>query len=167
MKQSAGFLIYKFDDGLKVLMVHPGGPLYGHLDWWSIPKGELDGDEDHLTAARREFKEEVGMYPPDGEPMSLGTSRQKNGKLDHIWALEGDIDLSKFYCETFTMEWPPRSGQYQEFPENDRAAWMVPLQARDKLFENQKVFIDRLLEALQEKYPDRDPDMDAAAAGPQ
>ena len=126
IKQSAGLLVFRrLNDGLELLLVHPAGPIYGHKDKWSIPKGELDDGEDHLSAAYREFFEEVGIQPPAGDLIELGHSKQINGKLNYIWAIESDLDISNFSCNTFTMEWPPRSGMVQEFLENDRAACHV------------------------------------------
>lgn len=147
-KQSAGILVYKRNDnGLQVLLVHPAGPIWAHRDFWSIPKGELDGDEDHLRAAYREFKEEVGIDPPAGKPLDLGSAKAGN-KVNYIWALEGDIDVSKFSCNTFTMEWPPKSGKMQEFPECDKAEWFDIETAKTKVFEAQVFFLDSLVRHL-------------------
>lgn len=149
MKQSAGLLVFRRSaDRAEVLLVHPAGPIYGHKDTWSIPKGELDGDENHLAAAYREFEEEVGVVPPTGELIDLGTHKQTNGKLNFIWAVQGDIDVTQFSSNNFTMEWPPKTGQIQEFPENDRAAWFDIVAARPKIFASQGVFIYRLIAHL-------------------
>jgi predicted NUDIX family NTP pyrophosphohydrolase len=147
-KQSAGLLVYKRQGGeLRVLLVHPGGPIWAHRDLWSIPKGELDEDEDHLKAAYREFKEEVGVDAPKGEPIELGSAKAGN-KVNYIWALEGDVDVNKFSCNTFTMEWPPKSGKMQEFPECDRAEWFDIGAAKTKVFEAQVFFLDSLVQHL-------------------
>src|SRR5450432_3162910 len=125
-KRSAGVLLYRRREGrLEVLLVHPGGPFWSKKDdgAWFIPKGELGPDEEPLSAARREFREELGSEPPAGEPLSLGTVKNKSGKLIYGWALEGTLDLSTFQSNTFSLEWPPRSGKMQEFPEVDRAAF--------------------------------------------
>jgi predicted NUDIX family NTP pyrophosphohydrolase len=144
-KQSAGILVFRRSSkAVEVLLVHPAGPIWGYKDVWSIPKGELDGDEDHLTAARREFLEELSMPPPDGELIELGQSRQSSGKVNFIWAIEGDLDLTNFASNTFTMVWPPRSGITAEFPENDRAEWFDIATAKQKVFPDQIVFFDRL-----------------------
>ncbi|MDB5185243.1 MAG: mismatch repair protein MutT [Candidatus Saccharibacteria bacterium] len=144
-KQAAGILVFRVVDAVtEVLLVHLGGPIWGHQDWWSIPKGELEPSEDHLAAAYREFEEEVGMPPPAGELIELGEVVQPGGKRNFIWAVEGTLDLADFSCNTFTMEWPPRSGVIAEFPENDRAEWFDLDSARRKLFPHQVAFIDRL-----------------------
>ncbi len=135
-------------NGVEVFLVHPGGPFWGKKDVWSIPKGELDGEEDHLQAAKREFGEETGLKLPVGKLISLGEGKQP-GKINYIWAVEGDLDVNAFHCSsTFAMDWPPNSGQQQEFPENDRAAWMNMATAKQKLFQAQTIFIDRLAEHL-------------------
>lgn len=146
---SAGILLYKREDGVvKVLLVHPAGPIWGHKDKWLLPKGEVDeGDENHIEAAKREFKEETGSPPPPGELISLGEAKGGN-KLNRIWALEGDFDVSTFHCNTFTMEWPPKSGNMQKFPECDRAQWFDLPTAKAKLFNSLGIFIDRLAEHL-------------------
>jgi predicted NUDIX family NTP pyrophosphohydrolase len=149
IKQSAGLIVFRhLSDELELLLVHPAGPIYGHKDKWSIPKGELDDGEDHLSAAYREFFEEVGIQPPAGDLIELGRNKQTNGKLNYIWAVESDLDITGFSCNTFTMEWPPRSGQMQEFLENDRAAWFNAATAQLKIFPSQAVFIDRLVKYL-------------------
>ena len=154
MKEAAGILVFRRQaTGVKVLLVHPGGPLWGHKDSWSIPKGELDEGEEHLIAARREFEEEVGVTVPAGELLDLGSVKQSNGKVNFIWAVEGDVDLAKFHCNTFTMEWPPKSGIMAEFPENDRAGWFDLATANRKLFKHQLTFIDRLAEHLHVDVP--------------
>lgn len=154
MKQSAGILVFsRVANGVEVLLVHPAGPIWAHRDFWSIPKGELDDSEDHLAAANREFLEEVGLEVPSGELITLGTAKASN-KMNFIWAVEGDVDLAKFSCNTFTMEWPPRSGQLQKFPENDRAEWFPLVKAKQKIFKSQIVFLDRLAKQLQLRVPE-------------
>jgi predicted NUDIX family NTP pyrophosphohydrolase len=137
-------------DDLQVLLVHPGGPAWARRDAgvWSIPKGEYDDDEDPLAAARREFAEELGSPPPDGEPLELGEIRQKSGKRVLAWALGGDLDAAQIRSNTFTMQWPPRSGRMQEFPEVDRAQWFGLIEAREKLNPAQVALLDRLVQAL-------------------
>lgn len=149
MKQSAGILVFRRKENIvEVLLAHPGGPFWAKKDQWSIPKGELEDNEDHEAAARREFKEELGFEAPQGELIDLGTLKATN-KINQIWAVEGDPDLKQFAPEsTVTMEWPPRSGQKQEFPESDRIAWFSLFKAKQKLFKNQAEFIDRLAEKL-------------------
>jgi predicted NUDIX family NTP pyrophosphohydrolase len=147
-KYSAGFLLYKHEDGkLKVLLLHPAGPLWAHKDKWLLPKGGVEKGESHLQAARRDFKEETGSEAPDGELIDLGEEKADN-KINHIWALAGKFDTGTFTCNTFTMEWPPRSGRVQEYPECDRAAWFDLPAAKEKLFKSQTVFLDRLAEHL-------------------
>jgi predicted NUDIX family NTP pyrophosphohydrolase len=150
-RTSAGLLVYRRGPGgLEVLLVHPGGPVWARRDdgAWSIPKGELEPGEDPLAAARREFREELGQDPPSGEPIALGELRQPGGKRVVAWAVEGDLDVSAVRSGTFEMEWPPRSGRRQRFPEVDRAAWFDPETARRKLLAGQVPFVDRLLETL-------------------
>lgn len=148
MKQSAGILAYRYDSHeLAVLLVHPAGPLWAHKDKWSIPKGGLELNEDHITAARREFLEEVGVPAPVGELINLGTSIV-GSPINFIWAVEGQVDVSKFSCNTFTMEWPPKSGIMQEYLENDRAEWFSLATATSKIFESQLIFLDRLAERI-------------------
>ena len=132
-----------------MLLVHPGGPFWAKRDAgaWSIPKGEYDDGEDALAAALREFEEEVGSaLDAAGELVALGDVRQKNRKLVTAWAAEGDVDAGAVRSNTFAMEWPPRSGRTQEFPEIDRAEWFTLARARDKLIEAQVAFLDRLEE---------------------
>jgi predicted NUDIX family NTP pyrophosphohydrolase len=139
-KQSAGILLYRRSpQGLEVLLVHPGGPLWAKKDdgAWSIPKGEFEEPETPLDAALREFREELGAPPPAGEPESLGTVRQPSGKVVHAWALEGDFDPRALHSNTFSLEWPPRSGRHIEVPEVDRAAWYSMSQASRKILPGQ------------------------------
>ena len=149
MKISAGILVYKHvGESVEVLLAHPAGPIWGHKDFWTIPKGELDEDEDHISAAKREFLEEVGVPVPAGELIDLATSKGSSGKINFIWAVEGEIDVTKFSCNTFTIEWPPKSGIIEEHLENDRAEWFPLATAQAKIFKNQAIFIDRLANHL-------------------
>jgi predicted NUDIX family NTP pyrophosphohydrolase len=146
-RASAGILMYRQRDGrLEVLLVHPGGPVWARRDLgaWSIPKGESEEGEEPLAAARREFTEELGSPPPDGETVDLGEIRQKSGKRVRAWGLAGDLDAERTQSNTFTMEWPPRSGQMGEFPEVDRAEWLTLEQARERINPAQVALLDRL-----------------------
>ena len=149
-KRSAGILLHRRsgDGALEVLLVHPGGPFWAKKDLgaWSIPKGEYEDGEDALAAARREFAEELGSPAADGELVALGEVRQKSGKVVSAWALEGDIDADAVTSNTFTMEWPPRSGRTREFPEVDRAAWFGLDEARERILPAQAPLLDRLAE---------------------
>jgi predicted NUDIX family NTP pyrophosphohydrolase len=148
MKLASGLLLFRRNDQtVEVLLVHPAGPIWSKKDVWSIPKGEHEQDEDHIGAAYREFEEELGVKPPGGELINLG-SLKASAKENFIWALEGEIDLSQFKSNFFEMEWPPKSGQVQQFPEVDRAEWFSLDVAKNKLFKNQVGFIDRLAEHL-------------------
>ncbi len=149
-KRSAGIVLWRRTDGaLEVLLVHPGGPFWARRDAaaWSIPKGEYERGDDPLAAARREFEEELGSAPPDGKLIDLGETRQKSGKLVRAWALEGDLDATAAYSNTFLVEWPPHSGEQREFPEVDRAEWFAVEDAREKINPAQVTLLDRLLEA--------------------
>src|SRR3954469_24322218 len=145
-KRSAGILLYRRTRGLEVLLVHPGGPYWAKKDLgaWSIPKGEHDEGEDARACAIREFTEETGGAPSPGELEDLGTVKQKAGKIVQAWALEGDLDAENVRSNTFSMQWPPRSGQMREFPEVDRAQWFPVDQARERINPAQAVFLDRL-----------------------
>ena len=133
-------------DHLRLLLVHPGGPFWATKDdgAWSIPKGEYDAQEEPLAAARREFAEELGIEPR-GECRSLGEVKQRGGKIVTAFALEGDLDVAAIKPGSFDMEWPPKSGRMQSFPEIDKAAWFSPEEARVKILQSQQDFIDRLL----------------------
>jgi predicted NUDIX family NTP pyrophosphohydrolase len=148
---SAGILLHRRgESGPEVLLVHPGGPYWVRKDdgAWSIPKGELDGDEDPRACARREFREELGAPPPEGTLADLGSVRQKSGKAVIAFAVAGDLDPATLVSNTFELEWPPRSGRTQEFPEIDRAEWFGLDAARAKLNPAQVAFVDRLEELL-------------------
>lgn len=149
-KLSAGIVLYRrCIGGLELLLVHPGGPFWKNKDdgAWSIPKGEYEPGEDPLSAARREFEEETGMPPPGGQFIPLGEVIQKSGKVVTAWALEGDCDAEAIRSNGFSLEWPPKSGKMQEFPEVDRAAWFSLDEARKKLNPSQCAFLDRLARA--------------------
>jgi predicted NUDIX family NTP pyrophosphohydrolase len=143
-KTSAGILLYR--DGPEVLLVHPGGPFWAKKDEgaWSIPKGEYSDDEDPLACALREFEEETGTRLSGGAAIALGEIVQRGGKRVSAWAVEGDLDPATVQSNTFVMEWPPRSGRQQEFPEVDRAEWFSLEQAREKINPAQAELLDRL-----------------------
>jgi predicted NUDIX family NTP pyrophosphohydrolase len=142
-RRSAGVLLRRGDG--RVLLVHPGGPFWAKKDAgaWSIPKGEYADGDDPEACARREFEEELGAVAPR-ELVDLGTVRQKNGKEVRGFLASGDLDVSRVVSNTFTIEWPPRSGRMQEFPEVDRAEWFDVEVAREKLNPAQAAFLDRL-----------------------
>lgn len=150
MKKSAGILVYRFYSGeLEVFLVHPGGPFWKNKDdgAWSIPKGEYADDEDPLEAAKREFEEETGIVC-DGKFIMLDPIKQKGGKIVSAWALEKDIDAKSIKSNLFSMEWPPKSGKMQEFPEVDRGAWYELNEAKQKINSSQADFIDQLTTKL-------------------
>ena len=152
-KTSTGLLPYRIREGrLEVLIAHMGGPLWASRDEgaWSIVKGEYDEREDAYAAARREFTEETGAPAPDGQPLALGEIRQRGGKRVSAWALAAELDVTRIESNTFTMRWPPRSGQLREFPEIDRAQWCDPQSARRKLVSGQAAFVDALERALRD-----------------
>jgi predicted NUDIX family NTP pyrophosphohydrolase len=145
-KQSAGLLIYRTaGPELEVLLVHPGGPFWAKKDEgaWSIPKGEFGDGEDPLAAAQREFAEETGGSV-SGEFLALAPRRQAGGKMVHAWAVRGDFDPAALRSNTFEMEWPPRSGRTQRFPEVDRAAWFPLAAARRKILKGQCGWLEDL-----------------------
>jgi predicted NUDIX family NTP pyrophosphohydrolase len=149
-KTSAGLLVFRRGGGrIEVLLVHPGGPFWKNKDdgAWSIPKGEYDPGEDPLSAARREFEEETGIAPA-GEFLALHEVRQAGGKLVRAWALEADYDSAAMRSNTFEMEWPPRSGRKQSFPEVDRAAWFALDEARVKILSGQVPLLEELAEKM-------------------
>jgi predicted NUDIX family NTP pyrophosphohydrolase len=150
-KTSAGLLMFRTrKGGLQVLLVHPGGPYFQNRDdgTWTIPKGEVMEGEDLLERARIEFKEELGVAA-SGNWLELGSVKQKGGKTVHAWAFSGDLeDDFKLVSNTFEMEWPPRSGKVQRFPEVDRASFFPVEEARRKINVAQTVFLDRLIEQL-------------------
>jgi predicted NUDIX family NTP pyrophosphohydrolase len=150
MTTSAGLVVFRERDGaLEVLLAHMGGPYWTRRDAgaWSIPKGELDDGEDPLAGARREYREELGHPPPDGPVVELGEIRQRGGKRVLAFAVEGDFDPSQLRAGTFELEWPPRSGRRQAFPEVDRVAWFDLATARGKLVQGQVALLERLADA--------------------
>ena len=148
--QSAGILLYrKINDVLQVFLVHPGGPFFKNKDAgaWSIPKGEFADDEEPLAAAKREFEEETGQAI-NGEFIPLKPVRLNSGKRVHAWAVEGDIDHEIIVSNLFEIEWPPRSGRMQSFPEIDRASWFGVEEAKVKINAAQAGFVEELAETL-------------------
>ena len=149
-KTSAGILLYRIrSETLEVFLVHPGGPFWAKKDAgaWSIQKGEFDEGADPLETAKREFHEETGS-PINGELVALAPLKQPSGKLVHAWAVQGDIDASSIKSNTFSMEWPPRSGKQQEFPEIDKGEWFKIPAAHEKLLPGQRGFLDELQKKL-------------------
>ena len=149
-KQSAGLLLYRQrKNHLEVFLVHPGGPLWAKKDLgsWSIPKGEFD-EEEPLLAAKREFQEETGFDAPQGEYIPLKHVTQKSGKIVHAWAVEAEIEAEQIHSNSFEMEWPPRSGKRQAFPEIDRGAWFPIGEALAKINPKQAELITELVKKL-------------------
>ena len=145
-KQTAGILLYRIRNGdLEVFLVHPGGPFWMKKDAgaWSIPKGETETGEDLLHAAKREFHEETG-FSLQGNFIALTPLKQRGGKIVHAWAVEGDVDAESSKSNLFSMEWPPRSGKREEFPEVDRAAWFTLESAKGKILQSQAEFLEEL-----------------------
>ncbi|MGY0020659.1 NUDIX domain-containing protein [Streptomyces sp. cg35] len=150
-KRSAGLLLFRRTPaGPEVLLGHMGGPFWAHKDAgaWSVPKGEYGPDEPPWDAARREFREELGLPAPDGTPLPLGETVQSGGKHVTVWAVEADLDPADVVPGTFTMEWPRGSGRTAEFPELDRVAWFGLDAARAVVVTAQTVFLDRLAEQV-------------------
>jgi predicted NUDIX family NTP pyrophosphohydrolase len=150
VKYSAGLLLFRRSQaGVEVLLGHMGGPYFAHRDAgaWGVPKGEYEPEsETAWDAARREFQEELGLPPPVGDAVPLGEARQSNGKLVTVWAIEADLDPDTVTPGTFRMEWPPKSGLTEEFPELDRVAWFGLDRAREVIVKAQGAFLDRLAE---------------------
>lgn len=149
-QQSAGLLLFrKQEDHLEVFLVHPGGPFWARKDLgsWSIPKGEFD-QEDSLLAAKREFYEETGLPAPEREYIPLAPIRQKGGKIVHAWGVEAEIDASQIHSNRFEMEWPPRSGKSQSFPEIDKGEWFSEGEALQKINPGQAELIHELVKKL-------------------
>ncbi|MFE2281706.1 NUDIX domain-containing protein [Streptomyces sp. NPDC059454] len=147
--RSAGLLLFRHTgQGIEVLLGHMGGPFFARRETgaWTVPKGEYDPDEPAWEAARREFREELGLPPPDGEALPLGEVRQSGGKTVTAWAVEADLDPATVVPGTFAMEWPPKSGRIREFPELDRVAWFPLERAREVIVSAQAAFLDRLAE---------------------
>jgi len=149
---SAGILLYRqTPDGVEVLLGHPGGPYFENKDVgaWSIPKGQAENGEDLLSVAKREFGEETGhVVGSSSRLIALGSIRQRGGKTVHAWALEGDLDPTEAWSNTFQMEWPPRSGIFIDVPELDQVAWFTPQQARVAMNPAQMPLVETLLERL-------------------
>jgi predicted NUDIX family NTP pyrophosphohydrolase len=146
-KTSAGLLMFRRrKDRVEFLLVHPGGPFWRKKDLgaWSIPKGEYTEDEEPLEAAKREFEEETGIVP-NGDFIALDEIKQPSGKVVTAWAFEGDCSPREIRSNAFSMEWPPKSGHMQEFPEVDRAGWFSPEAARKRIFKGQLGFLERCM----------------------
>jgi predicted NUDIX family NTP pyrophosphohydrolase len=158
---SAGILLFRFNEKLEVMLVHPGGPIWAKKDEgvWSIPKGLLEERENPLAAAKREFKEETGLGV-DGEFIDLGELNQSSKKIVHVWALEKDLDVTNIVSNTFALEWPRNSGKTQEYPEVDKAGWFDIELAKEKILKGQIGFIDKLIEIInyfqKEKHIDKE-----------
>jgi predicted NUDIX family NTP pyrophosphohydrolase len=151
-RQSAGILLHRRRNGApEVMLVHPGGPLWSRKDdgAWSIPKGEFEPGESAEAVALREFREETGCDAPDGERVALAPCRQKGGKLVLAFAVAGDCDAQAVRSNSFSLEWPPRSGRMQEFPEIDRAGWFGVDEARRKIMPGQAPLLDELARLLE------------------
>jgi predicted NUDIX family NTP pyrophosphohydrolase len=148
-KTSAGLLLYRHRGELEVFLVHPGGPFWAKKDLgaWSLPKGEFVEGDDPLQAARREFTEETGFLI-EGEFRALEPVKQSGGKVVHAWAIEADCDASKVRSNSFSMEWPPKSGRTQQFPEVDRAEWFTLTEARKRIIKGQIGLLDQLLSVV-------------------
>ncbi|WP_242028448.1 NUDIX domain-containing protein [Pseudanabaena sp. FACHB-2040] len=157
-KKSAGLLMYRHRHGeLEFFLIHPGGPYWHNKDWhaWSIPKGEIDPGEDAFAAAKREFWEETGLTP-EGSFQPLTTVKQSGGKVVMAWAFEGDCDPAGVKSNSFSLEWPPRSGQFQNFPEVDRAAWFSLEEAKERIIKAQAAFLEELAVHLQKASSSKD-----------
>ena len=156
-KISAGLLWYRFQNTLpEVFLVHPGGPFWQKKDIgaWSVPKGELDKDEDALDAAKREMKEETGIDPEKpglrgSSFLALAAVQQKSGKIVYAWAVQGDFDASEIDCNTFEIEWPPKSGKKKLFPEIDKGGWFTISEAKNKIIPGQLPLIEELEQFFQ------------------
>lgn len=149
---SAGLLVYRRRDELEVLLAHPGGPFWARKDAgvWTIPKGLAEPGSDLLATARREFNEETNLAP-GGDFVALAPVKQKSGKMVHAWALEADFDLSSFASNMFEIEWPPRSGRRQAFPEIDRIGWFDMATAMTKILGYQRALLEELAQRISAK----------------
>src|SRR5215510_4380296 len=155
-KESAGLLMYRLRNSTtEVFLVHPGGPYWAKKDLgaWSIPKGEAAEGEDRLEAAKREFQEETGFLPK-GNFIALTPIKQPGGKLVHAWAFKGDCDAKAIASNTFSIEWPLRSGKHQEFPEVDRAEWFTIEAAKEKILKGQASFLQELIHKIENGLAD-------------
>jgi predicted NUDIX family NTP pyrophosphohydrolase len=144
-KRSAGLLLFRRSGELEIFLVHPGGPFWAKKDdgVWSLPKGEYSEEEDALQAAQREFQEETG-FRVEGDFLPLGELKQPGGKVVTAWAVKADVNANLVKSNSFSLEWPPKSGRMQAFPEVDRASWFSVAMARRKLLKGQVDFVDRL-----------------------
>ncbi|MEE1795701.1 NUDIX domain-containing protein [Streptomyces sp. BE308] len=163
LRRSAGLLLFRVtgtgsERDVEVLIGHMGGPFWARREEaaWSIPKGEYGPEEEPAAAARREFREEVGLPVPDGAWVPLGAARQPSGKTVTVWAVEAELDPAAAVPGTFTMEWPRGSGVQREFPEMDRFAWCTPERAAELLVTGQRVFLDRLRGHVREGHASSD-----------
>jgi predicted NUDIX family NTP pyrophosphohydrolase len=149
-RESVGLLVHRRNAGeLEFFLVHPGGPFWKSKDLgaWSIPKGELEEGEDPLAAARREFAEETGQRVA-GDFLPLTPVRQAGGKTVRAWLLQAEVDAERIESNSFTMEWPPKSGRMASFPEVDRAAWFGLAEAREKILKGQRPLLDEAVRLL-------------------
>jgi predicted NUDIX family NTP pyrophosphohydrolase len=149
-RESVGLLVHRRKAGeLEFFLVHPGGPFWKSKDLgaWSIPKGELEEGEDPLAAARREFAEETGQRVA-GDFLTLTPVRQAGGKTVRAWLLQAEVDAERIESNSFTMEWPPKSGRMASFPEVDRAAWFGLAEAREKILKGQRPLLDEAVRLL-------------------
>lgn len=149
-KIAAGLLLYRLRGQLEVFLVHPGGPFWARKDVgaWTLPKGEIDEGEDLLAATKREFMEETG-FAIEGEFRPLEPVRQSGGKVVHAWAVEGDCDAAALSSNSFSLEWPPKSGRTHEFPEVDRGGWFRIGEARKRILPAQEKLLDQLVALLE------------------
>jgi len=158
VKRSAGIVLFRHrpGGGVEVLLGHMGGPYWARKDVgaWTIPKGEVEPGEEPLDVARREFREEIGSPVPPGDITDLGEIRQAGGKTVRAWAVEGDLAASAIVSNTFELEWPPKSGRMQSFPEIDRAAWFDLATAAERIVVGQRTFLDRIAESAPTDYGD-------------
>lgn len=166
---SAGLLMYRMrDGGIEVYLAHPGGPFFRYRDdgHWTIPKGELLPGESLLDAAIREFGEETGIES-HGNYIPLGSIRQRGGKTVHGWAFEGDCPAGHVHrCNSYDLEWPPRSGKWASYPEIDRAGFFTLVEARRKMKDTQFPFLDRLVAAVRVETPNVEPSVDFSRSSP-
>jgi predicted NUDIX family NTP pyrophosphohydrolase len=150
-KVSAGLLLFRVRErGVEVLIAHMGGPFWANRveGSWTVPKGLVEPGEDPLDTAQREFEEEMGSPAPSGPYISLGEITQASGKVVHAWAVEANFEVDGLRSNTMQVEWPPRSGNLREYPEIDRAEWVLPSEVGDRLIKGHEIFIDRLLDHL-------------------